>query len=348
MSSFGLRGAGTCDERAPKGLTKVTIEMMMSSNRARRATLLSLTAAPALLMQVPAQAAEQQPGGWDLLNMTQGVTAMSREIYSLHMLIFWVCVIIGVVVFGAMFWSLIKYRKSQGAVADTTMVHNTKVEIVWTAVPVIILIAMAVPAARTLVAIEDTTKTELTIKVTGFQWGWNYEYLDKGVTFFSRLERKSDAARELGSGVDPNTVDHYLLSVDNPVVVPVGAKVRLLITGADVIHSWWVPALAVKKDGIPGFVNEAWFNIDADKPGIYRGQCAELCGRDHAFMPIVVDARKKEDFDAWISEKAAQQKQAAAPAEATPTANAPAAAAPTAATTDAALATATLASAKVR
>ena len=335
-----MRGACTCDERAPKGLTKVTIEMMMSSNCARRATLLSLTAASALLMQMPAQAAEQLPGGWDLLNMTQGVTAMSREIYGLHMLIFWVCVIIGAVVFGAMFWSLIKYRKSQGAVADTTMVHNTKVEIVWTAVPVIILIAMAVPAARTLVAIEDTTKTELTIKVTGFQWGWNYEYLDKGVTFFSRLERKSDAARELGSGVDPNSVDHYLLSVDNPVVVPVGTKVRLLVTGADVIHSWWVPALAVKKDGIPGFVNEAWFNIDADKAGIYRGQCAELCGRDHAFMPIVVDARKKEDFDAWIAEKAAKQKQAAAPAgaEATPTANAGAPAG----------AEATLASASVR
>jgi cytochrome c oxidase subunit 2 len=324
--------------------------MMMSSNCALRATLLSLTAAAALLLQVPAQAAEQLPGGWDLLNMTQGVTAMSREIYSLHMLIFWVCVIIGAVVFGAMFWSLIKYRKSQGAVADTTMVHNTKVEIVWTAVPVIILIAMAVPAARTLVAIEDTTKTDLTIKVTGFQWGWNYEYLDKGVTFFSRLNRKSDAARELGSGVDPNTVDYYLLSVDNPVVVPVGTKVRLLITGADVIHSWWVPALAVKKDGIPGFVNEAWFNIDADKPGLYRGQCAELCGRDHAFMPIVVDARKKEDFDAWLSEKAAQQKQAAAPAgaESTPTAQAPAAPTPPTAAADAATAPVTLASANAR
>lgn len=298
------------DERAPKGLTKVTIEMMMQA----------------------------EESGWSLLNMTQGVTEMSRHIYDLHMLIFWVCVIIGVVVFAAMFWSLINYRKSQGAVADTTMVHNTKVEIVWTAVPVIILIAMAVPAAKTLVAIEDTTKTELTIKVTGFQWGWNYEYLDKGVTFFSRLDRKSDAARELGSGVDPNTVDHYLLNVDNPVVVPVGTKVRLLVTGADVIHSWWVPALAVKKDGIPGFVNEAWFNIDADKPGLYRGQCAELCGRDHGFMPIVVDARKKEDFEAWLSEKAAQQKSAAAPAgsEATPTASAPAVAAPPLATTAAA------------
>jgi cytochrome c oxidase subunit 2 len=249
---------------------------------------------------------------------------MSRHIYDLHMLIFWVCVVIGVLVFGAMFWSLIAFRKSQGAVADTTLVHNTKVEIVWTSVPIVILIAMAVPAARTLVEIEDTTKTELTIKVTGFQWGWNYEYLDKGVTFFSRLDRKSDAARELGSGVDPNTVDHYLLSVDNPVVVPVGTKVRLLVTGADVIHSWWVPAFAVKKDGIPGFVNEAWFKVDADKPGIYRGQCAELCGRDHAFMPIVVDARSKEDYEAWLSETAAKQKSAAAPAGTgtTPTASA--------------------------
>ncbi|MFL6603329.1 MAG: cytochrome c oxidase subunit II [Steroidobacteraceae bacterium] len=294
---------------------------MIRSNSARRAALFAAnTAALGLgLLAGPARA----ESGWSLLNMTQGVTAMSREIYKLHMLIFWVCVVIAVVVFAAMLWSIVVYRKSQGAVADTTMVHNTKVEIVWTAVPVIILIAMAVPAARTLVAIEDTTKTELTIKVTGFQWGWNYEYLDKGVAFFSRLDRKSDAARELGSGIDPNSVDHYLLNVDNPLVVPVGTKVRLLVTGADVIHSWWVPAFGVKKDGIPGFVNEAWFNIDSDKPGLYRGQCAELCGRDHAFMPIVVDARSKDDFAAWVKEKAAQQKQAATPAAETPTASAP-------------------------
>jgi cytochrome c oxidase subunit II len=310
--------------RQAKMSNKVKVEMMIRSNCARRATLSSLTAAAlGMLTQAPAAQAES---GWSLLNMTQGVTEMSRRIYDLHMLIFWICVIIGVVVFGAMFWSIIFYRKSQGAVADTTIVHNTKVEIVWTAVPVIILIAMAVPAARTLVEIEDTTKTELTIKVTGFQWGWNYEYLDKGVALFSRLDRKSDAARELGSGIDPNTVDHYLLNVDNPLVVPVGTKVRLLVTGADVIHSWWVPAFGVKKDGIPGFVNEAWFNIDADKKGLYRGQCAELCGRDHGFMPIVVDARSKEDFQAWLTEKAAQQKQAAAPAgaESAPTAAAPA------------------------
>jgi cytochrome c oxidase subunit 2 len=301
--------------------------MMIRSIRARRAALLAATVfALVMAMQAPPARAES---GWSLLNMTQGVTDMSRKIYDLHMLIFWVCVIIGVVVFGAMIWSIAFYRHSKGAVADTTMVHNTRVEIIWTTVPIIILIAMAVPAARTLVEIEDTTKTELSIKVTGFQWGWNYEYLDQGVAFFSRLDRKSDAARELGSGIDPNTVEHYLLNVDNPLVVPVGTKVRLLITGADVIHSWWVPAFGVKKDGIPGFVNEAWFNIDADKPGLYRGQCAELCGRDHGFMPIVVDARSKEDFQAWLKQKAAEQKQAAAPAATTPTADAPAPGAPT-------------------
>ncbi len=210
-----------------------------------------------------------------------------------------------------MIWSIVKFRKSKGAVADVTLVHNTKVEFVWTIVPVIILIAMAVPAARTLVEIEDTTKTELTIKVTGFQWGWQYDYLDDGVMYYSHLDRRSNAARELLSPIDPNTVPHYLLNVDQPLVVPVDTKVRLLITGADVIHSWWVPDFGVKKDAIPGFINEAWFKIDADKPGMYRGQCAELCGRDHGFMPIVVDARSKADFDAWLKAKAAEQKQAA-------------------------------------
>lgn len=299
--------------------------MMIRSNRAPRLALPLAAAIAALLaMAAPAQA----ESGWSLLNMTQGVTDMSRKIYDLHMLIFWVCVAIAVVVFGAMAWSIVNYRKSRGAVADTTMVHNTRVEIVWTAVPVAILVAMAVPAARTLVEIEDTTKTELTIKVTGFQWGWNYDYLDQGVSFFSHLDRRSNAARELGSGIDPNTVEHYLLNVDHPLVVPVGTKVRLLITGADVIHSWWVPAFGVKKDAIPGFVNEAWFNIDADKPGLYRGQCAELCGRDHGFMPIVVDARSKADFQAWLKDEAAQQKQAAAPGAAPPTAGSSAASAP--------------------
>ena len=252
--------------------------------------------------------------GWSLLNMTPGVTEISRKIYGLHMEIFWICVVIGVIVFGAMFYSIITYRKSKGAVADVTLVHNTTVELIWTAVPVAILVFMAIPAARTLVEIEDVTKTDLSIKVTGFQWGWQYEYLDNGVSFFSHLDRKSNSARELASGIDPNTVDHYLLNVDKPLVVPVGSKVRLLITGADVIHSWWVPAFGVKKDAIPGFINEAWFKVDTDKPGLYRGQCAELCGRDHGFMPIVVDVRSKEDFEAWLKAKAAEQKQAAAPA----------------------------------
>ena len=250
--------------------------------------------------------------GWNQLNMTQGVTHISREIYHLHMKIFWICVAIGVVVFGVMIWSIITYRKSRGAVADVTLVHNTKVEFAWTVVPVVILVVMAVPAAKTLIEIEDTTRSELTIKVTGFQWGWEYDYLDDGVLYYSRLDHQSDAARELLSGIDPNSVDHYLLSVDHPFVVPVDTKVRLLVTGADVIHSWWVPAFGVKKDAIPGFVNEAWFKIDRDKPGLYRGQCAELCGRDHGFMPIVVDARSKEDFAAWLKQKAAEQKQAAA------------------------------------
>src|SRR5438046_3511442 len=203
--------------------------------------------------------AAQADSGWSQLNVPRGVTEISRKIYDLHMEIFWVCVAIAVVVFGAMIWSIITYRKSRGAIPDGTLVHNTKVEVIWTVVPVFILIAMAVPAARTLVEIEDTTKTELTIKVTGFQWGWNYDYLDQGVSYYSRLDRRSDAARELLSGVDPNTVPHYLLNVDHPLVVPVGTKVRLLVTAADVIHYWWVQELCDKKDSLHGIHNDTWF-----------------------------------------------------------------------------------------
>ena len=287
--------------------------------RAKIAQLTKLAAAAfavTLVGTLPAKA----DSGWSQLNMTQGVTEISRNIYGLHMEIFWICVVIAVIVFGAMIFSIVTYRKSQGAVPDVTLVHNTTVELLWTAIPVAILVAMAIPAAKTLVEIEDTSHTDLSIKVTGFQWGWQYDYLDSGVAYFSRLDRKSDKARELGSGIDPTSVEHYLLSVDHPLVVPVGSKVRLLITGADVIHSWWVPAFGVKKDAIPGFVNEAWFKVDTDKPGLYRGQCAELCGRDHGFMPIVVDVRSKEDFEAWLKNKAAEQKQAAAPASAEPAA----------------------------
>jgi cytochrome c oxidase subunit 2 len=308
-----------------------------------RAKLASLVYALAAAAALPAHAESDPGSGWSQLNLPQGVTDISRKIYDLHMTIFWVCVAIGVVVFGVMIWSMIAYRKSRGAVPDVTLVHNTKVEFIWTVMPVIILVAMAVPAARTLVEIEDTSKTELTIKVTGFQWGWQYDYLDDGVLYYSHLDRASDRARELLSGIDPNTVPHYLLNVDQPFVVPVDTKVRLLVTSADVIHSWWVPAFGVKKDAIPGFVNEAWFRVDADKPGLYRGQCAELCGRDHGFMPIVVDARPKTEFAAWLKAKAAEQKQAAAAPAAAPTAAAPAtpaAAAPASATPAPASATA--------
>jgi cytochrome c oxidase subunit II len=290
--------------------------MMIRAKNAQLTNKLAAAVVSFLGLSMMAIQSAHAESGWSLLNMTPGVTEISRKIYGLHMEIFWICVIIAVIVFGAMVYSIITYRKSKGAVADVTLVHNTTVELIWTAVPVAILIFMAIPAARTLVEIEDVTKTDLSIKVTGFQWGWQYEYLDNGVSFFSHLDRKSNSARELASGIDPNTVDNYLLNVDKPLVVPVGSKVRLLITGADVIHSWWVPAFGVKKDAIPGFINEAWFRVDTDKPGLYRGQCAELCGRDHGFMPIVVDVRSKEDFEAWLKAKAAEQKQAAAPATA--------------------------------
>jgi cytochrome c oxidase subunit II len=277
----------------------------------RKPVFLSAVMAALAAFVAPAAHAE-----W-ALNMTRGVTTLSGHIYSLHMIIFWVCCAIGAAVFAVMILSMVRYRKSVGAVPDVKMVHDTKAEIIWTVIPVVILVAMAVPAARTLVQIEDTSGSEVNIKVTAYQWKWQYEYLESGVSFFSTMSRDSDQARQLDSGVDPTTVPNYLLSVDNPMVVPVGTKVRLLITAQDVIHAWWVPAFAIKKDAIPGFVNEAWFEVTPDKPGTYRGQCTELCGRDHAFMPIVVEAKSKADYDAWVeSRKAAQQASLAKPASA--------------------------------
>ena len=256
----------------------------------------------ALAAGVMSLAAPSAQAAWTL-NMTPGISAMSRQIYSLHMLMFWWCVGIAIVVFGFMIFSMVHFRKSKGAVADQHFLHSNRIEIIWTLVPVLILISMAVPAARVLVQTEDPVATELSIRVTGYQWKWGYEYLDTGVTILSTLSRDSNRARQLGSGIDPNSVPNYLLSVDHPLVVPAGVKVRVLITANDVIHSWWVPALAIKKDAIPGFINEAWFEIDADKVGIYRGQCAELCGRDHGFMPIVIDVRSKEDFEQWLRDQ---------------------------------------------
>src|SRR5215831_8441612 len=289
------------------------MSFQMKNRHARRA--LQVAAIP--LFATLASVAHADWGG---LNMTEGVTILSKKIYDLHMLIMWICVVIAVFVFGAMIYSLLKFRKSQGAVADKTMVHSTKVEIVWTCIPILILIGMAVPIAKTLIEIEDMGNVNLNIKVTGYQWKWEYEYLGQNVSFFSTLKRDSNEARQLGSGVDPKSVENYLLDVDNPLVIPAGTKIRFLLTGADVIHAWWVPAFGMKKDAIPGYVNEMWFNVDDDKTGVYRGQCVELCGRDHGFMPIVVDVKSKAEFDAWLKSTAESQKQASATTQPTTTA----------------------------
>jgi len=248
---------------------------------------------------------------WSDVNMRVGVTELSREIYSLHMLILWICVVIAAAVFGVMIYSIATFRKSKGAV-PATFDHNTKAEVIWTVIPVVILVAMAVPAAKTLVKIDDTRGSELTVKVTGYQWKWQYEYVGEGVSFFSTLARPSDEARQLNSGIAPTSVENYLLEVDNPLVVPVGRKVRVLITANDVIHAWWVPDFGMKRDAIPGYINEMWFN--AEKPGIYRGQCAELCGRDHGFMPVVVEVKPQDEFDAWLEAQKAARQAALAPA----------------------------------
>ncbi|MBL8247304.1 MAG: cytochrome c oxidase subunit II [Candidatus Competibacter sp.] len=227
------------------------------------------------------------------LNMTPGATSVSREIYSLHMLIFWICVVIGVAVFGVMFWSIYHHRKSRG-VAPAHFHESTLIEIVWTVVPMLILIAMAVPATKVLIRMADARDAELTIKVTGYQWRWHYQYLNEDVGFFSTL---STSPAQIHN--DASKGEHYLLEVDQRMVVPVGKKIRVLTTASDVIHSWWVPALAIKKDAIPGFINESWTLID--KPGVYRGQCAELCGKDHGFMPIVVEAMPEAEFRQWVA-----------------------------------------------
>ncbi len=252
-------------------------------------------------------------------NLPIGVTDLSKAMYGLHMEVFWICVGIAVVVFGAMIYSLVKFRKSQGAIPDTTMLHSTKVEIIWTIIPVVILVVMAIPAADLILKMEDTRNSELSIRVTGYQWKWQYQYMDaaEGVNFFSTLAQDSNFARELNSGIDPKSVPNYLLEVDKPMVIPSGTKVRLLLTSQDVIHAWWVPDFGAKRSAIPGFVNELWFNVEPGKEGIYRGQCAALCGRDHGFMPIVVDVRTPEAFKQWVLDQKAALKQASAP-DATP------------------------------
>lgn len=250
------------------------------------------------------------------LNMREGVTETSRSVYDLHMTIFWVCCVIGIVVFGAMIYSMIYHRKSKGAV-PAQFHESTTMEVLWTVVPIVILVSMAVPATTTLLAMEDTSNADMSIKVTGIQWKWKYDYVDgegAGVSFVSSLHPKHNEARLLNSGVDLSQFgDQYLLDVDNPLVIPTGKKVRFLLTAADVIHAWWVPDLGWKKDAIPGFINEAWTKVD--EPGVYRGQCAELCGKDHGFMPIVVVAKSPEDYSAWVAEQQAATRAVEASAE---------------------------------
>jgi cytochrome c oxidase subunit 2 len=236
-------------------------------------------------------------------NMRTGVTDISNQVYQLHMTIFWICCVIGLIVFSVMFWALIHHRRSKGA--EPAQFHeSTKVEILWTAIPFLILVAMAVPATKTLIAMEDTDKADLTIKVTGSQWKWHYEYLGHDVDFYSLMSTPRAQIDNLQS-----KTENYLLEVDKPLVIPTGKKVRFLLTSDDVIHSWWVPDFAVKKDANPGFINEAWTNVN--EPGTYRGQCAELCGKDHGFMPVVVEAKPEVEFQEWLANEKAQRALAA-------------------------------------
>ena len=255
-------------------------------------TMFNRCSLPALLCVDSAIAAEMP------LNMTKGVTEISQQVYDLHMTIFYICCGIGLVVFGAMFWSIVHHRKAKG-VQPAQFHESTKVELLWTAIPVVILVLMAIPATKTLIAMEDTTKSDVTVLVTGSQWKWHYKYLEYPVEYYSLL---ATPAKQIQNKLQKNA--NYLLEVDRPLVIPTGKKVRFLMTSDDVIHSWWVPAFAVKKDANPGYINEAWTQVN--EPGTYRGQCAELCGKDHGFMPIVVVAKSPDDFNQWIEAEGAR------------------------------------------
>ncbi len=242
-----------------------------------------------------ARAEDAHASGWSLLNMTEGVTGVSHDIYDLHMTVVWICVWISVVVYGVMFYSMFAHRKSRGAKASNFH-ESTVVELLWTIVPVLILIWVAFPSTRVLIDLYDTSEADIDIKVTGYQWKWQYEYLGEGVEFMSELTTSEAAIYNL----EPKT-EYYLSEVNEPLVLPIGKKVRFLLTAKDVIHAWWVPELGVKRDAVPGFINETWAKID--EPGIYRGFCAELCGKGHAFMPIVVNAVSEEEYAVWLAAK---------------------------------------------
>lgn len=226
------------------------------------------------------------------MNMYKGVTPLSRDMYDLHMIAIVICAIIGIVVFGVMIYSLVHHRKSKGY-KPASFHDNTRLELVWTIIPFLILVGLAIPATRVLIRMDDTSEAEVTIKIVGYQWKWQYQYLDQGISYFSNLATPYAQIQ----GQQPKD-QWYLLEVDKPLVVPVHQKIRFLVTSNDVIHSWWVPELGIKRDAIPGFMHEAWARIE--KPGVYRGQCAELCGINHAYMPIVVEAVSEEEFGNWV------------------------------------------------
>ncbi len=239
------------------------------------------------------------------LNLRQGATEISQKVYDLHMFTLWIMVVIGIVVFGLIFWSIFYHRKSRG-VKPAKFSHSTTVELIWTAIPIIIIISLAVPATKLLIAMHDTSGSQVTLKATGHQWKWQYDYLDEGLTLFSNLDQKSQDIRQLKSGLNPQDHENYLLDVDQPIVLPINTKVRILTPSNDVNPAWWVPELGWKRDAIPGFTNDNWAIIE--KEGTYRGQCAELCGKDHGFMPIVVKAVPMDEYKVWVAEmKAAQE-----------------------------------------
>jgi cytochrome c oxidase subunit 2 len=293
--------------------------------------LMGVLATSGLLFAGAALAVGDVPGGPAVneINLQPPVTKIAEELYSLHTFMLILCTVIFIGVFAVMFYSIFAHRKSKGHKASNFH-ESTTVEIIWTIVPFVIVVLMALPATKTVVAMKDTTNADVTIKVTGYQWKWRYDYVDykgKGVDrvgFVSKLEESSDRTRQLKSNLDPAKIQvdgyqTYLLDVDKPLVVPVGTKIRFIIVGGDVIHSWWVPALGWKMDAIPGIANAAWTKIK--EPGVYRGQCAELCGQDHGFMPIVVKAVPKAEFEQWL---ATQEDQAALQKAAATAQNAPA------------------------
>ena len=242
------------------------------------------------------------------LNMREGVTPISQKVYDMHMVSLWVVTIIGIVVFGVMFWSIFHHRKSRG-VKPAKFSHSTTVEIIWTAIPLLIIIGLAIPATKLLIEMDDTSDTALTVKAVGYQWKWKYEYLEDDLTIYSNLDEKSVELSQRVEAVNPMEHPDYLLDVDEPLVLPTNTKIRILTTANDVIHAWWVPDLGWKRDAIPGFINDNWTMIN--EPGTYRGQCAEICGKGHGYMPIVVKAVSMDDYKTWVAEKKQEQVAAA-------------------------------------